>query len=58
MQQDAVLVERARRVATILFNPPPVNAASIALLEPLHRVQDSVRPKPIGAAIPTFVTCD
>jgi hypothetical protein len=29
MQKAVVLVERAGRIATILFNNPPVNAASI-----------------------------
>lgn len=42
MQQDVVLMERTGHIATILFNSPPVNAASIALLEAFHRALDDV----------------
>jgi enoyl-CoA hydratase/carnithine racemase len=42
MQQDLVLVERTDRIATILFNNPPVNAASLRLLEELHRALDAI----------------
>ena len=42
MVQDVVLVERAGRIATILFNNPPVNAASLRLLEALHKALDDV----------------
>lgn len=42
MEQDVVLVDRAGRIATILFNNPPVNAASIVLMEAFHRALDSV----------------
>ncbi len=42
MQQDLVVLERSGRIATIRLNNPPVNAASLALLEALHRVLDDV----------------
>jgi len=42
MQQDLVLLERSGRIATIRLNNPPVNAASVALIEALHRVLDEV----------------
>ena len=37
-----VVLERSGRIATIRLNNPPVNAASLALLEALHRTLDDI----------------
>ena len=46
MQQDLVLLERSDRIGIIRLNNPPVNAASLATLEALHRMLDEVEADP------------
>lgn len=46
MQQDLVLLERSDRIGIIRLNNPPVNAASLATIEALHRVLDEVEADP------------